>query len=112
MIPITVAQAKTIVAMQHATHEYNRGVLAMLGKEQLALNYASSHRQIDHLAQQRDAAQGDSGIFAQLNAEAQKYEDQLREATTHCNADWAEIQAIIDKAQQLIDAADDGMDGI
>lgn len=100
---------QAIVAMNYATHEYNRGVLAAIGKEQLAINYASSHRQVNELAAKRDAAQGDAGLFAPLNEEAQNYEDALRKMTKICNNDWAAIQEIIDSARASLDAEDDGM---
>lgn len=107
---MTNAQAEAISQMAPASHGYNRGVLAMLGKESLAGDHEMVCRTIEDLVAQRDALlpdpQGVDDLLADLPPEAAKIQAYIDEASARRSAAWALIQSMIDEARAELDAAD------
>lgn len=105
---ITKDQAAAIVRMAESLTEFNRGVLTMLGQEQLAVSHAFARQDVEQLLEQRDALDTSDlqDLTATLNPEAQAVQDKLDIAVLRMHETWKPIQAIIDRAQAAIDAAD------
>lgn len=103
-------QAEAISQMAPARHDYNRGVLAMLGKESLAGDHEMVCRTIEGLIAQRDALlpgpQSFDDLLADLPPEAAKIQSYIDDASARRNAAWAPIQAIINEALAALEAAD------
>lgn len=107
----TLTQAQAIAQMAQGTHEYNRGVLAMLGQEQLATDYTSSVRWIETLVTQRDALDTSPADDVQswgepLNPAAQAVQDKIDAEKRVRHERWARIQALIDAAKDVIERND------
>ena len=99
-------QIEAICQMERATHSYNRGVLWMLGRQDLALAHETVCRWIEALVSQRDALICDLDPLAPLPPEAEAVQRQIYESRARRDATWAPIQAIIDEARRLRDEAD------
>ena len=99
-------EIEAICQMETATHSYNRGVLWMLGRQDLALAHETVCRWIEALVSQRDALICDWDPLAPLPPEAEAVQRQIYESRAKRDAAWAPIQAIIDEARRRRDEAD------
>lgn len=115
MSKFTKTQADAIAAMGANLHSYNRGVLAMLGQEQLAADHELITKSIEMLVERRNAAQPlpENFTFSDLlttTPESEKIQAEIEQLKERQRAAWARVQAMIDDARSIIDAADP-MDG-
>ena len=92
--------AEAVSQMAEGLHEYNRGVLAMLGREQLAVNYRADHNQVTRLVEQRDALP--ETVFDSHTAEYERLSAEIDKASAVMASSWAPIQSLIDEARTLI----------
>lgn len=100
-------QLEAICKMAEATHEYNLGVLCMLGHELLARRHESAAKWVTMLVAQRDMlTPDDASPLDPLPPEAEKVQAEIDAEVRHRNAMWAPIQAIIDEARKALDEAD------
>ena len=102
-------QAAAISQMAENLHDYNRGVLAMLGIENMAAEHEMICGMVEILIQQReDLAPGSGSLFdaIELTPEQQKIQEQIDWNVARRNEAWAPIQAMIDEARAQLDAAD------
>lgn len=99
-------EIEAVCQMETATHSYNRGVLWMLGRQDLALAHETVCRWIEALVSQRDALICDWDPLAPLPPEAEAVQRQIYESRAKRDAAWAPIQAIIDEARRRRDEAD------
>ena len=111
MAKFTKTQAAAIAAMGENLHGYNRGVLAMLGQEQLAVDYELVTKHIEVLVDRRNSAQPlpENFTFSDLlvtTPESEKIDLEVKDMQVRQRAAWAPIQAMIDDADSIIDAAD------
>jgi hypothetical protein len=104
---LTNEQAQAITGMGRATSDYNRGVLAMLGKVDLAIAHETLMTSCEIQRAERDALiPADHGMFEALPADAEAVQVKLDETCRLEAAAWAPIQALIDEAQAKLEAAD------
>ena len=102
-------QAEAISQMADNLHDYNRGVLGMLGKSQAAVKHEMVCRTIEILIEQRNAlAPETDSIFdaVALSPEQAEIQQQIDWNVSRRSAAWAPIQAMIDEARAALDAAD------
>ena len=100
-------QLEAICKMAEATHEYNLGVLCMLGHELLARRHESAAKWVTMLVAQRDMlTPDDASPLDPLPPEAEKIQAEIDAEVRHRNAMWEPIQAIIDEARKALDEAD------
>ena len=103
-------QNQAIAQMAEARHEYNLGILSMLGKEQMAVEHAALRRLAAVLCEQRDAANdnGDdfAALLAPLNGQAAVIQAEIDTVSQRAAAAWAPIQALINEAQKALEMAD------
>lgn len=102
-------QAAAISQMADLLHDYNRGVLAMLGMENMAAEHEMICGMVKILIQKRDdlAPVSDSLFDAiELTPEQQKIQDRIDWNVARRNAAWAPIQAMIDEARAQLCADD------
>lgn len=108
-------QAQAITQMGQARHEYNRGVLSMLGHDNLALDHSVVCASIDILVKQRDtliAASMPDGenLFAHLLApmppDAAKIQQKIDEQSARENKLWAQVDALIAEAREYLERLD------
>lgn len=98
-------QAQAISQMGEARHNYNLGVLAMLGKDRLAYEHEMICRTIDGLVFDRDAATPKSEDLLgnlELTPETAKIQAQIDEASALRNKAWEPIQDLIDEAREWL----------
>lgn len=96
--------AEAVSQMAEALHEYNRGVLAALGHEQLAVNHRSDHSRVTDLVAQREALP--ETIFdATHSAEYERLSAEIDKESAVMHASWAPIQALIDQARRELGMA-------
>lgn len=104
---LTKEQAQAITGMGRATSDYNRGVLAMLGKADLAMAHDALKTTREIQRAERDALiPADHGVFDPLPAAAEAVQVKLDETCRLEDEAWAPIQALIDEAQAKLEAAD------
>lgn len=109
MRAIEQIRALAIVGMGEGILEYNRGVLSMLGHEDLALAYAACCRNLQDLNAQRDAALDGANLsevdrlFGKWPSTALDLNRQMAVVESHRRGAWEPIQAIIEEAHQLAD---------
>ena len=103
-------QALAIFSMGAATHQYNAGVLGMLGKADLAAAHHAASASCAILCDERDAlietAMGGSQELVDMLAASElpaikAIQSKLDEAVAIRNAAWAPIQAVIDDAREI-----------
>lgn len=102
-------QAEAISQMAENLHDYNRGVLAMLGKSQVAIEHEMVCRTIEMLIEQRNALSPEADslfVAVALSPEQEEIQQQIDWNVARRNAAWAPIQALIDEARAALDAAD------
>lgn len=104
------AQNIAISQMAEARHEYNLGVLSMLGHEQRAATHSTLSGLAAVLCDRRDAVDtnGDdlASMLAPLNPEAAAIQAEIDEIKRRIAAAWMPIQALIDEAKNELGAAD------
>ena len=100
-------EIEAVCQIAEATHDYNRGVLWMLGHYRLALAHESACKWMEMLVAERDLLipEGASPLDP-LPPEAEKKQQEIDRERAHRDATWAPIQAIIDEARRLRDEAD------
>lgn len=104
---LTKQQALAIIGMGRNCSEYNRGVMSMLGMVEYAIEHATLLASTEILREERDRLiPADHGMFDPLPAEAEAVQVKLDAACARESEAWAQIQALIDTAQSVIDAAD------
>ncbi len=100
---MTRAQADAIREMGPGLHEYNRGVLAMLGMLDIALAHEGHARRISMLVADRDALRPPPVTFADLIAdlspEGLRLQMQIDEERMYQAFAWEPIQELIDEAR-------------
>lgn len=104
---LTKKQALAITEMGRATADYNRGVLSMLGKVDLAISHETLRASREIQRAERDALiTADHGLFDPLPPAAEAVQVKLDETCRLEAEAWAPIQALIDEAQALLEAVD------
>ena len=103
----TKSQIEALCQMAEATHDYNRGVLWMLGHGRLALAHESACKWMEMLVAARDllAPEGASPLDP-LPPDAENVQQQIEQHRAYLDATWASVQAIIDEARRQRDEAD------
>ena len=99
MRSLELEQAAAIANMGRSVPDYNEGVLAMLGKGELARNYKARKAELDDLvAAQGARASDDTGLENFL----EPTKPEILDARARLERAWAPIQEIIDDAQRKI----------
>lgn len=89
---------QAVAQMAQGSFDYDRGVLAAIGQEQLAINYRADWHSAQSLCAQREALP--ETIFdTPHSAEYERLSNQLASANALMRASWAPIQALIDEAR-------------
>ena len=100
------AQYEAIAQMAPNLHEYNRGVMAMLGREREAAAHKYASRTVEQLREERDAltpqGEGFDAILNPLPPDAAAKHKELREAAARQNKLWHPMQALITEARQAL----------
>ena len=103
---MTRTQYEAIAQMAPNLHDYNRGVMAMLGRESEAAAYKYASRTVDALREERDAltpeAEGFDAILNPLPPDAAAKHKELREAVARQHELWLPMQALIVEARQAL----------
>lgn len=98
-----IFQAQAICEMAEARHQYNLGVLSMLGKRSLAEGYTAVSHTIAMLVEDRNKLiPDDAGMFDTLPDAAAAIQQRINEASARQAAAWAPIQEIIDQARAIL----------
>lgn len=99
-----------ICEMASALHQYNRGVLSMMGLRDLAVAHEMASRTIEDLREQRDRLIPKSDSLFDLIDEARwppeavALQERIDAAARRRDSAWKPIQALIDEARRLRDA--------
>lgn len=102
-------QLEAIAQMAPNLHEYNRGVLGMLGKEDLAVAHACASAMVELLVQERDALIPPFDHLFEalaLPPEAREVQSRIELAVQRCDAAWAPIETLIADARETLEKAD------
>ena len=112
MTPLEKAQYEAITQMAENLHDYNRGVLSMLGQADLAAAHEMPAKMAEILIANRDQLTPEPttlmDALAELPPEAAEIQERIRETHARSIAAWELIQAIIDDARARLNAADPG----
>ena len=96
---------KAIVRMAQGTPEYNRGVLATIGREDIAIEHEVRSRTVMTLCQKRDSMIPDGGhLFEHIDcvendAAVNAIQRKIVVAVARRDAAWMQIQEMIYKAR-------------
>ena len=93
---------RAISEMTQWTPQYNRGVLATLGKEDIAIRHEMLSRRALLLMRQRDSMIPDGGhLFEHIEIDnaINTIQEQIYTAVARREEAWRTIQAMIDKAR-------------
>ena len=93
---------RAISEMTQWTPQYNRGVLATLGKEDIAIRHEMLSRRALLLMRQRDSMIPDGGhLFEHIEMDdaTNAVQQQIYTAVARREEAWRTIQAMIDKAR-------------
>ena len=95
---------QAIMEMSQETPEYNRGVLATIGKEDMAVRHGMFSRTVTFLCQKRDSMIPDSGRlfdYIEMDHATNEIQQQIYTEVARREEAWRPIQAMIDKAREL-----------
>ena len=100
---------QAIVRMAQGTPEYNRGVLATIGREDMAIKHEMLSRRALLLMQQRDSMIPDgTHLFDHIEMDhaTNAIQQQIYTEVARREEAWRPIRAMIDKARRELGAAE------